>query len=75
MVMRTLEIKEISYKVDIDKIDIIFSKLKNLYGDQLEIIKDNDEIRVIGDLHNYKKRERILWILSGGKHGSDLQAS
>jgi len=75
MVMRTLEIKEISYKVDKDKIETIFSKLKKLYGDKLEIIKDNDEIRVKGDLHNYKRRERILWILSGGKHGSDLQAS
>ncbi len=75
MVMRTLEIKEISYKVNKDQLDTIISKLKSLYGDMLEITADGDMIRVSGDLHNYKRRERIIWILSGGKHGSDVQAS
>ena len=73
--MRTLEIKEISYKVSKDQLDNIISKLKSLYGDVLEIIADGDMIRVSGDLHNYKRRERIIWILSDGKHGSDVQAS
>jgi hypothetical protein len=75
MVMRTLEIKEISYKVNKDQLDTIISKLKELYGNKLEITADGDIIRVKGDLHNYKRRERIIWILSGGKHGSDVQAS
>ncbi len=75
MVMRTFEIKEISYKVDKGQIESIISKLKELYGNILEITAEGDEIRVRGDLHNYKRRERILWVLSGGKHGSDVQAS
>lgn len=73
--MRTLEVKEISYKVDKDKIESILSKLKELYGNSLKIAQEGDEIKVSGDLHNYRKRERIVWILSGGKHGSDVQAS
>ena len=75
MVMRTLEVKEISYKVEKERIENVVSKLKDLYGNQLEIIVENDEVKVRGDLHNYKRRERILWVLSGGKHGSDLQVS
>ena len=75
MVMRTLEIKEISYQVNKDQIDTIISKLKELYGKKLKITSDGDVVRVSGDLHNYKRRERIIWILSGGKHGSDVQAS
>ena len=73
--MRTLEIKEISYKVSKDQIDTIISKLKELYGNKLEITADGNVIRVSGDLHNYKRRDRIIWILSGGKHGSNVQAS
>ncbi|UCF08746.1 MAG: hypothetical protein JSW28_03375 [Thermoplasmata archaeon] len=72
--MRTLEVKEIAYKVDKDKIESIISRLRELYGNSLEIAAEGNEIKVRGDLHNYKKRERILWILSGGKHGSDVQA-
>ena len=75
MVMRTLEIKEISYRVEIAQLDSIVAELKKLYEDQLEIIINGDEIIVKGDLHNYKRRERILWILSGGKHGSNVHAS
>ena len=75
MVMRTLEIKEISYKVNKAQLNTIISKLKELYGTKLEITADGDVIKVRGDLHNYKRRERIIWILSGGKHGSDVQAS
>jgi len=75
MVMRTIEIKEISYKVGKKDKSKILARLKELYGKELKIsIKDN-EIRVEGDLHNYKRRERIIWILSGGKHGSDLQTN
>jgi len=75
MVMRTLEVREISYKVEKGKIDTVISKLKELYANQLEITVVGNEVRVSGDLHNYKRRERILWILSGGKHGSDIQVS
>ena len=75
MVMRTLEIKEISYNVAKNQIAAVVSKLKTLYGNQLEITIEKEEVKVKGDLHNYKRRERILWILSGGKHGSNLQVS
>jgi len=75
MVMRTIEIREISYKVGKKDKPKILARLKELYGKELKISSKNDEIRVEGDLHNYKRRERIIWILSGGKHGSDLQTN
>ena len=45
---------------------------EQLYTDQLEIFTEGDFVGVRGDLHNYKRRNRILWIMSGGKHGKDL---
>jgi hypothetical protein len=75
MVMRTLEIKEITYAVDKRNKTSIVSKLKKLYRDELEILVKGNEVTVKGDLHNYRRRERIIWILSGGKHGTDIQAN
>ena len=72
MVMRTIEIKEIKYKVDKERIGGVISRLKELYRDQLDIFTEGDFVGVRGDLHNYKRRNRILWIMSGGKHGKDL---
>ncbi|MCK4613440.1 MAG: hypothetical protein KAU14_01445 [Thermoplasmata archaeon] len=72
MVMRTIEIKEISMEVDENLQDPVFQKLQDMYGNRLKIRKDGTKIRVSGDLRNYKMRRRILFILSGGKHGSDL---
>lgn len=75
MVMRSIEVKEISYKVEKKRIKLVVSELKKLYGNNIKIKIIDGEIKVSGDLRNYKRRERILWILSGGKHGSDVSAS
>ncbi|RZN15222.1 MAG: hypothetical protein EF812_03065 [Methanosarcinales archaeon] len=72
MVMRTIEIKEIKYEVDKERRGGVISRLKELYRDQLDIFTEGDFVGVRGDLHNYKRRSRILWIMSGGKHGKDL---
>ncbi|MEA1869466.1 MAG: hypothetical protein U9N09_04865 [Euryarchaeota archaeon] len=72
MVMRTIEIKEIKYEVGKEQKGGIISRLKELYRDQLDIFTEGDFVGVRGDLHNYKRRNRILWIMSGGKHGKDL---
>ena len=75
MVMRSIEVKEISYKVEKKRIKLVVSELKKLYGNNIKIKIIDGEIKVSGNLRNYKRRERILWILSGGKHGSDVSAS
>ena len=72
MVMRSFEVKEISMEVDENLLDSVFRKLQDLYENRLKIWKDGTRIRVSGDLRNYKLRRRILFILSGGKHGTDL---
>ncbi|CAD6494655.1 MAG: hypothetical protein EMLJLAPB_00875 [Candidatus Argoarchaeum ethanivorans] len=72
MVMRTIEIREIKYEVDKERRGGVISRLKELYRDQLDIFTEGDFVGVRGDLHNYKRRSRILWIMSGGKHGKDL---
>lgn len=72
MVMRTIEVKEIKYEVENERREGVISRLRELYRDRLEIFTEGDFVGVRGDLHNYKRRNRILWILSGGKHGADL---
>ena len=74
MVMRTFEIKELSYIVTPEQVEEILTQLNELYGDELEISVERNEVIIRGDLHNYRRRERILWILSGGEHGSNVSA-
>mgnify|MGYP001573052449 CR=1 FL=1 len=75
MVMRSIEVKEISYKVEKKRIKQVILELKRLYGSCIKIKIEDEEIKVSGDLRNYKMRERIIWVLSGGKHGTDVSAS
>ena len=70
MVMRTFEINKISFSVEKKRQKEVLKQLKELYGDRLKIAKKGNEISVSGDLH--KLRRKILWILSGGKHGKDV---
>lgn len=71
MVMRTVEI---GLEVDPDSVDKVIRKIRKLYPD-LEVFQDNGKVMVKGNLSNYKKRSMIMWILSGGKHGKNIQAS
>lgn len=52
----------------------VIKKLKETYPD-LEIKVEEDKVLVSGDLKNYKKRNNIMYILSGGKHGKAIQTS
>ena len=72
MVMRTFEINKISLSVEKKRQKEVLKQLKELYSDRLIITKKGSEISVSGDLHNFKLRRKILWILSGGKHGKDV---
>ncbi len=72
MVMRTIEIKEIKYEVDKERRGGVISRLYELYRDQLDIFTDGDFVGVRGDLYNYKRRNIIVGIMSGVKHGMDL---
>ncbi len=74
MVWKTYEVKKIMFKVPKKKIPAVIKRINDLYGDQLEVTVEGNEVSVAGDLHNYKRRGRILWILSGGKIGTDIQA-
>jgi len=71
MVLKTIEI---GLEVKKERQEEVIKKIKELYPN-LKIIKDNNEIKVRGDLTNYKRRSMIMWILSGGKHGKDIRAS
>ena len=73
--MRTIEIKEISFKMkNRSNIKDVVERIKELYQD-LDVDIQNNVIRVRGDLHNLKKREYIKYLLSGGEIGTDIQAS
>jgi len=74
MVFRTIEIKEISFEVAKEKQKEMVEKINKLYPDLNVEAKDNT-ISVRGDLHNYKRRDMIVYILTEGKHGTNIQTS
>lgn len=74
MVMRTIEIKEISFEVEPDKIEEIVKKIKELYPD-LVVKTLGNTVFVSGDLRNYKRRRNVIFILSSGKHGKTISSS
>jgi hypothetical protein len=71
MVMRTIEIKQISFEVEKERQEEVKQRIRTAYPD-LEIEVDNDTISVSGDLRNYRKRDNLLFIMSGGEHGQSV---
>lgn len=71
MVMRTIEIKEISFEVEPERQQEAITRIRQLYPTLAVEIK-NSTVSVRGDLHNYKRRNMLVWILTGGKHGKSL---
>ncbi len=72
MVMRTIEMREIGFPVSKAKRKTVIKKLKELYSGDLDVFEKGDMVWVKGDLHNRFKRKKILYILSGGKHGKNI---
>ena len=74
MVMRSIATKEMCLSIEGD-INDIKKLLHDEFGDVLRIFISDDgkEISIRGDLHDYKMRNRIIRIVSGGKHGIDIQ--
>jgi len=73
MVVRSIEIKGISFDVEKKQQDEMIRKINKLYPD-LEVLQKGNNITVKGDLKNYKRRDMIVYILSGGKHGKNVHA-
>ena len=71
MVMRTIEIKKISFEVEKERQEEVKEKIRIAYPD-LEIEVDDKTISVSGDLRNYRKRDNLLFIMSGGEHGQSV---
>ncbi len=71
MVMRTIDVKKISFEVEKDKITAIIKKIKEIYND-LKVTREGNSVSVSDDLYNYKKRNMIIYILSRGKHGQNI---
>lgn len=74
MVMRTIEIKEISFEVEPARVEGVVQKIRELYP-ALAVEVEGKVVKVSGDLHNYKRRNMLIYILSGGKHGTNIQTS
>ena len=70
--MRTIEMREISFNIDKRKHSKIRKKIRELYGDEFKIVSRGNKLSVIGDFHNYRKRNRIIYLLSGGKIGENV---
>jgi hypothetical protein len=64
--------REIGFPVPKRDRKIIIKKLMELYSGDLEIFEKDNMVWVKGDIHNRFKRKKILYILSGGKHGENI---
>ena len=73
MVMHSYTMRELGYPVAKDKRTEIMKKLSELYPGDYEVVEDGEMVWVKGDLHNRFRKARIMYILSGGKHGKDIQ--
>lgn len=71
MVMRTIEIKEIAFEVEKERQREAIMKIRQLYP-ALSVELNDNTVSVRGDLHNYKRRNMLVWILTGGKHGKSI---
>lgn len=73
MVMHSHTMRELGYPVDESDRDVIMRQLRELYPGDYEVFENGDMVWVRGDLHNRFRRSRIMYILSGGKYGTDIQ--
>ena len=75
MVMRSFATVEMCLQIE-GKIENIKKQLHAEFGDIFKIFISDDgkEICIRGDLHDYRARNKIIRIVTGGKHGVDLQA-
>lgn len=71
MVMRTIEI---GFEVEKERQAEVVRRIKALYP-ELEVEIEDNKVIVKGDLSNYKRRGMIMWLLSGGRHGKNIQTS
>ena len=72
MVLRVGRIDKISFKVSPNKINKIKELIKKEFSNEFKVSIKKDEITVSGDFSNYKKRNKIIYILSGGKIGENV---
>ncbi len=64
--------REISFKIDKRKHSAIRKKIKELFGNEFKVVSRGNKLSVIGDFHNYRKRNKIIYLLSGGKIGENV---
>lgn len=76
MVRRSFATIEMHLPIEGEK-DNVVKELKAEFGDILEIEFDFEKniVKIHGDLHDYRMRDRIIWIVSGGKRGTYVQAN
>ena len=72
MVLRIGRIDKIRFKVSPNKINKIKESIKKEFANEYKISVKKNEIIVSGDFSNYKKRNKIIYILSGGKIGENV---
>lgn len=72
MVLRVGRIDKIKFKVNPNKINKIKESIKKEFANEYKISVKKNEIIVTGDFSNYKKRNKIIYILSGGKIGENV---
>ena len=72
MVLRSIKSVKLCIFVKKAKIAQYKRRLEKEFGKEFKISIEDDGISVEGDLHNPKKRNRIVYILTGGKYGQDV---
>jgi len=76
MARRSFGTVEMKLPIEGEK-EAVMRELMAEFGDILEIDFDLEMnlVHIHGDLHDYRMRNRIMRIVSGGKRGIDVQAN
>ena len=72
MVTKIGRIRKISVSIPKNKQEGIIARIRSEFGSDFKVTRRGDKVTLEGEFHNWKKRERVLFILSGGKIGENV---
>ena len=72
MVMRSIEINQISFARKGRDKKKITKKIRELFGESVDITITENDILVKGDMHDHRKRKALVKFLMGVKDGQSV---
>ena len=72
MVLRIGRITKISFRINPNRVEYVKKLIETKFPNEYKIYSKKNEITISGDFSNYKKRNKLIYLLSGGKIGENI---